>query len=175
MAVDRKGLIDRLYGRYESRVRGFLYGRVRRREIANELAQEVFMRLLRSPDLTAIRNPEAYLITVASNLAKEQAQKERHERHALDVDDPSVQDQISAVTDYADELDTAERVRVLRQALTQLSSKCQDVIVLRTRYGLSYEEIAQHLEISTNMVKKYVGQAIAHCRRCATQRGNSDD
>lgn len=164
MSVDPKSVIDWLYAQYASRVRGFLYSRVRRREVADELAQEVFMRLLRGADLSTIRNPEAYLITVAGNLAAEYALKERRERNALNIDDPEVQDKLSSLTDYADELDTKERIRLCRQALSQLSAKCQDVVVLRNRYGLGYEEIAQRLEISPNMVKKYLSQALAHCR-----------
>lgn len=175
MAVDPNSVIVRLYKQYASRVRGLLYSRVRRREVADELAQEVFMRLLRGPDLSSIRNPEAYLVTVAGNLATEYELKERRERNPLNIDDPQVQEQISAVTDYAAELDTENRIRRYRHAVSELPAKCQDVVVLRTRYGLRYEEIARHLGISINMVKKYLSQALAHCRDRVAEPERSDD
>jgi len=35
---------------------------------------------------------------------------------------------------------------------------------LQYRDGLSYQEIADRLNVSTNMVKKYLSQALVHCR-----------
>jgi len=55
-----------------------VYRRVRRRPDAAELAQEVYVRILRLPDLATIRDPGAYLYTVASNLARDHARRERH-------------------------------------------------------------------------------------------------
>ena len=47
--------------------------RARRQPEAGDLAQEVYLRMLRVPDMEAVRNPEAYLYTVANNLAREYA------------------------------------------------------------------------------------------------------
>jgi RNA polymerase sigma-70 factor (ECF subfamily) len=49
--------------------------------------------------------------------------------------------------------------------LAQLSPKCRAAVVLQYRYGLSYEDIAERLDVSPHMVKKYLAQALAHCRR----------
>jgi DNA-directed RNA polymerase specialized sigma24 family protein len=38
-------------------------------------------------------------------------------------------------------------------------------VALRFWQGQSYDEIAQRLDISANMVKKYLSQALVHCRR----------
>jgi RNA polymerase sigma-70 factor (ECF subfamily) len=37
-------------------------------------------------------------------------------------------------------------------------------VVLRYRHELSYQEIADRLGVSSNMVKKYLAQALGHCR-----------
>jgi DNA-directed RNA polymerase specialized sigma24 family protein len=36
---------------------------------------------------------------------------------------------------------------------------------MKYQHGLKYDEIAQHLGISSHMVQKYLGMALAHCRR----------
>jgi RNA polymerase sigma-70 factor (ECF subfamily) len=53
----------------------------------------------------------------------------------------------------------------LREVLAQLSPKCRATIHLKYQHGLSYQEIAERLEVSPHMVQKYLGLALAHCRR----------
>ena len=69
MAEIKKSLVERLFGEHGGALRAFLYRRVRSHPDAAELAQEVFVRMMRVPDMTAIRNPEAYLFAVASRLS----------------------------------------------------------------------------------------------------------
>jgi RNA polymerase sigma-70 factor (ECF subfamily) len=76
-----------------------------------------------------------------------------------------VQEQLCESPSYADELDKQQRIERLGEVLPQLSAKCLATLVLRFWQGLSYEEIAQRLDISPHMVKKYLSQALAHCRR----------
>ena len=165
MATANKTLVERLFADHGGALQGFLARRVRRHPEAAELAQEVYLRMLRVADLDAIRNPEAYLYTVASNLAKEHARQERKDAAALDVDDPQVQEQLAELPSIAGELDNEQRIRRLREVLQQLPAKCQAAVVLQYWHGLSYEEIALRLGVSTHMVKKYLSQALLHCRR----------
>jgi RNA polymerase sigma factor (sigma-70 family) len=161
----KKTLVERLFAEHGGSLHAFLYRRVRGHPDAAELAQEVYARMLRVPDMEAIRNPESYLYTVAGNLVKEHARRHRREADALDVDDPSVQEQLAELPAFPGHLDTQTRIKRLREVLQQLPPKCQAAVVLQYWHGLSYEEIAQRLQISTHMVKKYLNQALTHCRR----------
>ena len=51
-------LVRQLFITYQTALRAYLYKRVRRRADAEELAQEVYLRLLRVSDVTVILNPE---------------------------------------------------------------------------------------------------------------------
>jgi RNA polymerase sigma factor (sigma-70 family) len=62
-------------------------------------------------------------------------------------------------------LDARRRVERLRAVLKQLPPKCCAAVVLRYRYELSVQEIAERLDVSTYMVKKYLGQGLSLCRR----------
>jgi RNA polymerase sigma factor (sigma-70 family) len=171
MADTKKTLVERLFAQHGDSLQAFLSRRVRRHPDAAELAQEVYVRMLRVRDIEAIRNPEAYLYTVASNLAKEHARDERKDAAVLDVDDPFVQEQLAELPAFAGQLDAEKRVKRLREVLLQLPAKCQAAVVLQYWHGQSYEEIAQRLEVSTNMVKKYLSQALTHCRRRMARLG----
>jgi RNA polymerase sigma-70 factor (ECF subfamily) len=120
---------------------------------------------LRVPDLATIQDPGAYLYTVASNLARDHARRERHGGAALDVDDPLVQEQLAELPAFDGQLDAEQRVKRLSEVLNQLPPKCHAAVVMQYWQGLSYEEIALRLGVSTHMVKKYLSQAMVHCRR----------
>jgi RNA polymerase sigma factor (sigma-70 family) len=171
MAETKKSLVERLFGEHRGALQAFLYRRVRNHPDAAELAQEVFVRMLRVPDMTTVRNPEAYLFAVASNLAKERAQRTPHGSTVLNIDDPLVQEQLAELPAFGGELDRERRVRRLREVLDQLSPKCRAAVVLQYWHGLSYEEIAQRLGVSANMVNKYLSQALMHCRRRMARLG----
>jgi RNA polymerase sigma factor (sigma-70 family) len=160
-----KTLVERLFNEQRVALRSFLFRRVRRHPDACELAQEAYVRMLGVPGMENIRNPEAYLFTVASNLAKEHALRLSRTSSHLDIDDPIVQEQLAELPPIADDLDTAQRIRRLREVLQELSPKCRAAVELQYWHGLRYEEIALRLGISGNMVKKYLSQALVHCRR----------
>lgn len=158
-------LVRQLFLTYQSALRAYLYKRVRRRADAEELAQEVYLRLLRVPDVTVILNPEAYLYAIAGNLVKEYTLQQWRRGISIAADDPGVQEQLCELPSYTDELDKQQRIERLSEVLPQLSAKCLATLVLRFWQGLSYEEIAQRLDISPHTVKKNLSQALAHCRR----------
>jgi RNA polymerase sigma factor (sigma-70 family) len=165
MAGSKKTLLERLFAENAGGLEAFFSRRIGKRQDSAELAQEVYARMLRVTDMAAIQNPEAYLYTVASNLAKEQARHEPRDLPILAIDDPVVQEQLAELPDFASELDTEQRVRRLREVLHQLPAKCHAAVVLQYWHGLSYEQIAERLGVSTHMVKKYLSQAVTHCRR----------
>ena len=171
MSESKKTVVERLFTEHAGALQAFLYRRVRRHPDAAELAQEVYLRMLRVADIGAIRNPEAYLFRVASNLAKEHARHEHQGGAAVDVDDPRVQAQLAELPAFVGHLDTQQRITRLREVLQQLPPKCHAAVVLQYWHGLSYEEIAQRLGVSTNMVKKYLSQALVHCRRRMARLG----
>ncbi len=136
---------------------------------APDLVQEVYLRLLRldRPDL--IRAPEAYLFTVASNIAREQALRRSNRPPHVALEDTPVEQQPADVDTFttATPEDAAlqeDRMRRLEAVLAQLSPKARLALVLHRRDGRTYNEIAVQLGVSRNMVKKYLSQALAHCR-----------
>lgn len=171
MADTKTRLVERLFTEHGRALQAFLFRRVRRQPEAADLAQEVYLRMLRVADIEAIRNPESYLLTVASNLVKEHGRRGYGERRAVDVLDPLIQDQLTTLPAFGGDLDHEQRTERLREVLQQLSPKCRAVVVLQYWHHQSYREIAQQLGISTNMVKKYLSQALVHFRRRMARLG----
>jgi len=143
----------------------YFYRRIRTKSDVPDLAQEVFLRMLRVSDPEAIRNPQFYLYTVASNLVKEHAMQERRQETCSDVDEASVQQRLGELPSPESELDASQIAARLRSVVEQLPSRWRTALILHYRYGLTYQQIGDLLGVSSNMVKKYLAQALGHCRR----------
>jgi RNA polymerase sigma-70 factor (ECF subfamily) len=157
--------VERLFATHRGALQAFFYRRVRFRADATDLAQEVYERMLRVKDLGSIRDTEAYLYTVAGNLAKEHAARERRRGIRIDVEDTAVQEELVELTSFDSQVDAAQQVRRLREVLRQLPPAWHAALVLHYAQGFSYDEVARRLGISPRMVKRYLGKALGHCRR----------
>lgn len=159
-------MLEGLY-RHHATLRGYF----RRRGALDEcedLAQETYLRLLRATrDGSApIANTEAYLFTIARNLAREHAvRRQREPVAAVDVHD--LPDDLAPSTEAPAEqqMHDAQNSRELAAAIESLPDRTRAVLVMQYRDGMSYQQIGQRMGISVHMVKKHVVRALAHCRR----------
>lgn len=168
----KKALVERLFASHRGALQAFFYRRIRDRADARDLAQEVYARLLRVGEMHAIRDLEAYLYTVASNLAKEHAARGRRRGITVAVEDASVQEELAELAAFDSQIDVAQQVKRLREVLRQLPAKWHAAIVLHYVHGLSHQETAQRLSVSPRMVKRYLGQALGQCRRRMAREGS---
>jgi RNA polymerase sigma factor (sigma-70 family) len=170
-AEPKPSLVERLFADHRGALRTFFLRRIRAKADAADLAQEVYVRMLRVNDQNAIRNPVHYLYTVAHNLVKEHAVLERRQAGRIDIDEAPAHEQLETLPAFDGELDAAQRVLRLGSVLQQLRPKCRAALELRFTHELSYREIAVHLGVSAQMAKKYVSQGLSHCRRRMAQLG----
>jgi RNA polymerase sigma-70 factor (ECF subfamily) len=170
MAERTQTLIERLYAEHGERVLGYVLKHIRDPAQAADLAQETFTRMLET-DLEQVQNPEGYLYAVALNLIRERYRLGRRDQSHIDVDDPVVQELLAEQPSFALQIDDEQRTGRLHEVLRELPEKCYYVVVLHYWYGLTYEEIAEKIGISTHMVKKYVTQALMLGRRRMARLG----
>ncbi len=161
--TSREGVLT-LFEQYRERLQRFLYARSPRPQAAADLTQEVYLRLLRFPPQELLRQPQAYLYRIATNVL--------HDFNLRDRDD-CVSFDSRAVDELADSAanawldDPADRLSVeqqLHHLLEQLPAAQRAALLLAKRDGLSYEDIAARLGVTVHAVKKYVVRALAHCR-----------
>lgn len=133
---------------------------------AQDLVQEVWLRLLATErdGSGEIRNPEAYLYTIAANLLKKRALMQRSAPIGSDGLEDIIE-RLATPCDAAAGVDRTVRRERLGELVGRLSPKCRAVLVLHYRDELSYAQIAEQLAISSHMVKKYIVKALATCRQ----------
>jgi len=154
---------------YGSALHRYLLKRLRAGEEAQDMAQEVYLRLLRlhRPDL--IRQPVAYVYFLASQVVGEHRIRTAQSPVIYDTE---VLDRAAEQDNYTkpDELADREHAeRELKRLLAKLSTAHRTVLLLRKRDGYSIQEIAEQLQISVFKVKRYLveanSQLESHLRR----------
>ena len=161
--------MEKLFAEHRRALQAYFYRRIRAKSDAPDLAQEVYLRMLRVSDPEAIRNPQLYLYTVASNLVKEHALLEQRQANRLDLDAVDVQQWLGELPSLEAELEVSQMVERLGAVVERLPARWRTALILQNRYGLTYQQIGERLGVSSNMVKKYLAQALGQCRRAMAQ------
>jgi RNA polymerase sigma-70 factor (ECF subfamily) len=146
---------------YGSELHRYLVKRLRAGEEADDMAQEVYLRLLRLHRSDLIRQPAAYVYFLAAQVVGEF--RMRAAKRPI-VYDSEALDRVASEDTYAkrDELPDREHTeRELKRLLSKLSAAHRNVLLMRKRDGFSVQEIAEKLQMSVFKVKRYLVEANA--------------
>jgi RNA polymerase sigma-70 factor (ECF subfamily) len=135
---------------------------------AEDLAQEVYLRLLRIERRDLVRNPEGLLFRVAANAVYEWRLLARNR---LPHGPEELEGLEAREAEPAADIWRAELANALTQALSRLSPKCRAAVLLHRREQLTYAEVGERLGISVGMVKKYLSHGVAQCRDQLREEG----
>lgn len=142
-------------------LRTHLRGRLGDEYDVQDLAQEACVRLLHASNTREIDNPRAYLYQIANRLLWQ-----HYTARANSIDTGVDPDHLAAPHAPLDETVTQHlRQERVEQAMQALSLKCQAAIVLRWHQELPIAEIAERMNLSRGMVKKYLANGLAHFKR----------
>jgi RNA polymerase sigma factor (sigma-70 family) len=146
------------------KLRRYLAARLRNAADVPDLVQEVFLRLMRIERHETIRNPEAYVMTIAGHVLHQHTLRLATRPENLSAVDVLVDLQAALETDPVAAIDAQRRLQALDRALEQLAPNLHATFVLHRRDGMTLEEIAKILGVSRPMVKKYLAKAVLRCR-----------
>jgi RNA polymerase sigma-70 factor (ECF subfamily) len=150
--------------RYSRRLRRFLSARLRNPHEVPDLAQDVFLRLLRVQQHESIRSPEAYLFTVASHVIQQHAVRKSIEPVSVDIADVFAELHAFADDDPAAQADHAARMANLEAILKGLPPRVATALVMHKLGGYTVQEIGDHLGVARETAKDYLARAAQHCR-----------
>ncbi|WEK45178.1 MAG: RNA polymerase sigma factor [Candidatus Andeanibacterium colombiense] len=148
----------------------FLAARTGSRDAADELIQEVWLRIAGRADDSSIDNPDAWLQRLVINQSLTWLRRNRFRTIAYEP-----LDKAASVADEAPDAETiaADRQRhdVLCALVDEMPPRRRAVFVLYRGRGLSLQEVADHLGISIKTVKAQMSEAIAFLRQRMTESG----
>ncbi|MBM7059461.1 sigma-70 family RNA polymerase sigma factor [Pseudomonas sp. UL073] len=160
-AAPQQHALQQLYLDHHGWLHGWLWRRMGCTQSAADLAQDTFLRVLsKERDLSPVRDPRAYLSTIAHSLLVNHWRRLAIERAYLE----SLAQQ---ATHYAPSPEERELIMAtlleIDAMLRRLPSKVRDAFLMAQLDGLTYAVIADKLGVSERMVKKYMAQAMLHC------------
>ena len=111
------------------------------------------------PNARLIHDPVAYVLRIARNLLHEWYTSTPPSRVTLE--EVELADEGMSAEDWTE---ISQQMKRLEDVLRHLSPKCRAAILMHRRDGMTYDEIARTLGISSSMVKKHLSQGLARCR-----------
>lgn len=164
MTIPKHNFVTALEATYGGQLRRFLSARLRNAADMPDLVQEIFLRLLRIKDHEAIRNPQAYLFTVAMHVLHQHTLQGSARAHAMDPLDLANQLQLPQIApDPAEELELTEQLERIGRGLQAFSPRAYAVLIMYRCEGMTLMEIGERLGVSHVMARKYLKRAIAYC------------
>jgi RNA polymerase sigma-70 factor (ECF subfamily) len=171
---DSAAAFEELMLRYQNRLITVLEHLVSNRDLAEDLAQDVFLRLYRSRKryLPGAKF-STYLFTIANNVASN-ALRDQSRRREVNIATGESQstgafglDQMALAASGlmpTRQIDTAEVREVIRQAVSTLNDRQRMAVLLCKFESMSYEEIAQAMDMTPKAVKSLLARARSNLR-----------
>lgn len=148
---------DRLVAEHHERVLNVAYRMVSRREDAEDICQEVFVKAFKAlPRLRDRSQFGSWILRITSNCARDTLRRRRRRRDDVDIEDVGP---VAADDDHARDTERGDTSRLVQRLLMGLPERHRIVLVLRDIEGLSYEEMAQTLSCTVSSVKNRLHRA----------------
>lgn len=160
---DDKVAFEELFKKYSERIYYFSIRYIKNKEEAEEITQEVFVRLWnRRFDLKTELSFSSYLFMIAKNAVIDLLRK-RQKESAINED--ITQDANSISEQSSNSIEYKELVDIVSNSIAQLPEKRQQIYLMIRDEGLSYKEIAEKLNISIKTVESHMHLALQQLKK----------
>ena len=152
--------VHSLYQEHHNWLCGWLKKRLGCADNAADLAQDTFIRVLTLRKAAELREPRAYLSSIARSLMIDMFRRRALEQAYLET--------LAAIPEPLD-ISPETRALILEtlmeidRLLDGLGSRTREIFLLSQLDGLTYVEIGRRLGVSVNTVKKHAVRALTHC------------
>jgi RNA polymerase sigma-70 factor (ECF subfamily) len=158
---------DFLIQKYRKPIIHFMYRMVHNQAVAEELAQEVFLRVYRSRETyRAEARFSTWLYRIATNLGVNYARDNRHERMASTVYLDEADSETGTTPDVADTTPDAEakllrqeRLSAIREHVMALPERQRMAVLMHKYEGMDYKQIGDVLKLSESATKSLLFRA----------------
>lgn len=160
LVTSQHSLLSEFYLNHRAWVYGWLCKKTGSTVDAADLTQDTFVKLFNQDDLATIQEPRGYLTTIAHSLMVNHFRRKDLERAYLQ----SLADLPQSVSLSLEERAIIfETLIELDAMLHGLSKPVREAYLMIQLDGLSYAEVAKHLNVTTRTIGNYIAKATLHC------------
>jgi RNA polymerase sigma-70 factor (ECF subfamily) len=183
--TDEKDLVSRcrdgnddawreLVDRFGPKVFAIAYHFTMKREDAEELSQEIFLKIFENLHRYDGGFPlVAWVLSLSRNLCIDRYRRKKREKSFRFVSDEAVSSLLRSDDDPANMALKKERTKLLFSALAEIPEDLAEILVLRDLNGLAYDEIGKALDLPDGTVKSRLFRARAEVARRIRERHES--
>jgi RNA polymerase sigma-70 factor, ECF subfamily len=177
VAAGNDGAFDYLVEKYRRPMISFMYRMTHNQAVAEELAQEVFLRVYRSRQTYAASAKfTTWLYRIATNLAVNYARDTKHERpeNVVNIDEPDTETGLTVdVPDGSLNAEQTilrrERLAAIRQHVEALPERQRMAVIMHKYQNMDYKQIAAVLKLSESATKSLLFRAYETLRETLKQ------
>ncbi|HHL42490.1 MAG TPA: RNA polymerase sigma factor [Hellea balneolensis] len=167
MSEEQRKKLVALYLEQRAALLRFLCARLRNPELAEDVLQDLYLKISGANLSTDIGNPSGFLFRMASNLALDHIRKTKRtqirDQAWSDLNSERAGNDFKTDTPEADAaLIAKERLAALKNRLQSLSPKAREAFERHKFQEQSYQQIADEMGISIGTVGKHMGKALKH-------------
>lgn len=168
MSTGDQQAFAQIFYHYSQRIYGFILNKTKSEDLAEEIVQEVFIKLWnKREELIGIDNYGGYILTMATNKTYDFLRKMASEQRLKEQVWSSIQS-YSNVTEET--LDLNQSRALLNEAIEQLPPQRKRVFLLSRQEGLSHNEIAERMNLSPKTVNNHLVEALRFIKTYIQQK-----
>lgn len=152
--------VQRIYEQHHSWLHTWLKGRLCNTSDAADVAHDTFVRILGAANAAHIREPRDYLATIARGLVIDRYRRRSIERAYQQT--MATREQATVISEE-DKALIIETLVAVDKTLASLGARTQRIFMLSQVEGLTYQQIANELQVSLTTVKKHMIRAFTEC------------
>lgn len=161
-----KASFETLMRTYFPRLLNFIYRFVGNQELAEDLTQEVFIKVYHcAAQYTPQAKFQTWIYTIAKNISLNELRKHKHHFVSIDetfeTEDNTLHRQLEDKNNVnaAQGMINEEKIAMIKKAIESLPESQRMAVILRRYDNFSYEEIAQTMNTSVKAVKSLLSRA----------------
>lgn len=162
-STDPMARVGEAFRELDGALRRFLMRSVRCPHDAEDLAQEVYLRMARHPDLGAVESLQAFAWRTALNLVRDRSRRLYTRSRASTVGLDEVE--LAGGDDPLDQALRDERLDEMERSLAAMPPARRQALLMHRFEDCNYAEIARILGVSVSMVEKHISAALADLRQ----------
>lgn len=153
-------LLHHLYSNHHRWLLGWLRHKIKGGDQAADLAHDTFVSIMDTNQVSTIREPRAFLATIARRLVANHYRRQLIEEAYLEALSHLPESQAPSPEEHAQALELLQHID---RALSGLPTRVKQAFLLAHLEELSYAEIAATLKVSTSSAKQYLSRANQQC------------